>query len=268
MTGENPDHALIETYLTGLTRRRGTQRGTPRARRALNSLLAWAAQLQTDLTRLTRRDICEWAAGLPGSGAAATLTRKTAVDAARGFYTRLAADRVVAHNPAADLSVRGDGETCVELVTADERLLICALPAGGGDRAVRDRALLALFFLEGLRLAEITALKLAQLDIPGRTLACRDEGGVTRTVRLTEESACALDLYVGTRYQYAHARTDHLFVDRESRPVRVAAVSGVVKRHAERVIAGRAGSAARPEGTGARPVWQAAAAGSAALLAA
>jgi integrase/recombinase XerD len=75
-----------------------------------------------------------------------------------------------------------------------ERLL--AAPRGEAPRALRDRALLELLYASGLRVSELTALDLADLDLGRRTVRVRGKGGRERVALFGPPAARALAAYL------------------------------------------------------------------------
>ena len=75
-----------------------------------------------------------------------------------------------------------------------ERLL--RAPAGGGPPALRDRALLELFYSSGLRVSELAGLTLQQLDLQQGFLRVFGKGSKERVVPVGGRACEALSAYV------------------------------------------------------------------------
>lgn len=87
------------------------------------------------------------------------------------------------------------------ILTQDQagRLLTDALPAGehdAGPATVRDRAVLEVLYATGLRVGELVALDLGDLDRDRRLLRAMGKGAKQRTVPYGEPAADALDAWL------------------------------------------------------------------------
>ncbi len=78
--------------------------------------------------------------------------------------------------------------------TEIERLL--AAPTGGDARALRDRALLELFYSSGLRVSELAALSLQQVDLEHGFVRVFGKGAKERVVPLGSKARDALATYL------------------------------------------------------------------------
>lgn len=76
----------------------------------------------------------------------------------------------------------------------------------------RDAAILRLFACTGVRLAELAGLRVADVDIPGRTATVTGKGSRQRRVRFDNKCALALDRYVRVRGKHPLARLDELWL--------------------------------------------------------
>jgi site-specific recombinase XerD len=85
-------------------------------------------------------------------------------------------------------------------------------PRGDGLRAVRDRAILALMGVHGLRVGEIVALDVADLDLNAGTVSVPGKGGKRRTVYLVDISRQRLTDWLAVRERAAGEGETALFV--------------------------------------------------------
>jgi integrase/recombinase XerD len=91
-----------------------------------------------------------------------------------------------------------------------ERLL--AAPAGGDALAVRDRAILELFYSSGLRVSELAGLTLQQLDLDHGFVRIFGKGNKERVVPVGTKAGAALVSYVtAARRHFVKARTGSQF---------------------------------------------------------
>ena len=83
-------------------------------------------------------------------------------------------------------------------LSAAEVARLLAAPAGGDPRALRDRALLELFYSSGLRVSELAALNLQQVDIENGFIRVFGKGSKERIVPVGGRACDALTAYLAS----------------------------------------------------------------------
>lgn len=78
-----------------------------------------------------------------------------------------------------------------------ERLL--SSPKGGGERALRDRAILEMFFSTGLRISELCGLGTEDINLKRGEFSVRGKGGKIRVVFLSDRAKTAINNYLEKR---------------------------------------------------------------------
>lgn len=117
---------------------------------------------------------------------------------------------------------------------------LLAAPTGGGPRALRDRALLELFYSSGLRVSELAALLLQQIDLDHGFIRVFGKGAKERVVPVGGKACAALSTYLASgRPQLVKPRTgSQFFLNHRGGALSRVALWMIVKQHA-----GRAGIA-------------------------
>ena len=93
-------------------------------------------------------------------------------------------------------------------LSVDEVGRLLAAPAGGDHFALRDRAILELFYSSGLRVSELGGLLLQNLDLDAGFLRVFGKGGKERIVPVGSRAAAALSAYLASgRPHFVKART-------------------------------------------------------------
>ncbi len=87
----------------------------------------------------------------------------------------------------------------LELISASELTRLLAAPEGGGEMALRDQALLELFFSTGLRVSELAGLNRDSLDLARDEFTVRGKGEKVRLVFLSEDAKGAVKKYLDKR---------------------------------------------------------------------
>ena len=78
-----------------------------------------------------------------------------------------------------------------------ERLL--ASPKGGGEKALRDKAILEMFFSTGLRISELCGLGTDSINLKRGEFSVRGKGGKVRVVFLSDRAKAAINNYLEKR---------------------------------------------------------------------
>src|SRR6476661_4421156 len=81
-------------------------------------------------------------------------------------------------------------------LTESEVARLMAAPSGGDPRALRDRALLELFYSSGLRVSELAALMLQQVDLKEGFIRVFGKGSKERMVPVGRKACEALTIYL------------------------------------------------------------------------
>jgi integrase/recombinase XerD len=194
------DDALVETigdFCATLALERGRAEKTVTA---YESDLRQAAEFlrrrgRTRWTEVTGEDAAAWARDLSARGMAATSSAR-----------KLSALRVLARHLVAQ-GVRGDDFTALldgpkvrrrlpTTLTPDEIARILAAPRGGAAAALRDRAILELFYSSGLRVSELAGLTLQQINLEHGFVRVMGKGSKERIVPVGAPAATALLAYL------------------------------------------------------------------------
>ena len=230
--------AKIAAFIDHLRAERGASENTVAAYR--RDLTQWRAQ-DFDLSPV---GIEGYLAALRRSGLKdASISRKRA--ALSSFSRFLVGEGELATNPVALV----DGVTRFALrlphvLTADQIVQLLNAPETHTDRGRRDRALLALMYASGLRVSEVAALRVGDVDAKRGLLRVRGKGGKERMVPVARGALAALDRYRnpatrrptlrGRSQSQGHDPAALLFPDRSGkRPLGRGIIWRAVKEHAK-----------------------------------
>jgi len=140
------------------------------------------------------------------------------LSAIRSFYRWLIREGKADHNPA--LSVRGPRQSrkLPATLDADAITRLLSFPADT-TLAIRDKAMMELFYSSGLRLAELAGLTWNQVDSASGMLTITGKGNKTRMVPFGRAAAAALGEWRKARPEFAPAEEPAVFVSRNGRPI-------------------------------------------------
>jgi site-specific recombinase XerD len=214
----------------------------------VRDFLAWCQAQGLHPALATEDDLKAYRAHLVERYARATVATRLA--AIRRFYQAAVWRGFRPDNPAAGIRPPR------ERTARDERVRFLPLeglkrlldaPRGDGLRATRDRAMLALMGVHGLRVGEIVALDVADLDLDAGTVSVPGKGGKRRTVYLVDISRQRLADWLAVRERAAGEGKTALFValDRAKRftgrRMTRRAVEALTDRYLERLGLKRSG---------------------------
>ncbi|MGH8631026.1 MAG: tyrosine recombinase XerC [Burkholderiales bacterium] len=180
--------------------------------------LAEGSPLERIQTHQVRRFVAKLhAQGLGGRSLARTLS------AWRGFYRYLARDHGVRHNPCAGVRAPRSAKRLPDALSPEEAARLVELPESGA-LATRDRAILELFYSSGLRLSELTALKLGEVDFTEATVRVLGKGRKTRVVPVGRHALEALKSWLSLRAALAAPEEQAMFVNQRGKPLGARAI--------------------------------------------
>jgi len=163
---------------------------------------SWCAVEGVAPAKVTREHLAKWRAELNSKYAAATVAYNVAI--VRRFFAALQARGIRPDNPAASLKAP-EPETLTEkpiTYLAEQQLqrLIEALPKGDTLHELRDRALVLLMALHGLRTIEIVRLRTSDVHVSpdGMTLHVRGKRHA-RIVHVRPDVARVVERYLEAR---------------------------------------------------------------------
>jgi integrase/recombinase XerC len=163
-----------------------------------------------------------FAAALHGAGLSPRSIQRH-LSAARTFYEFLMREGHCARNPAQDVRAPKPKKRLPATLDADQMGRLLAFRVDDSLSA-RDKAIMELFYSSGLRLAELTGLSVASVDLKDRTVRVLGKGSKTRIVPVGRQAVDALRTWLKERGALVKGGVDALFVGQSGRPLSVRAV--------------------------------------------
>jgi integrase/recombinase XerD len=230
--------AAIEDFGNVLTLERGRSDHTLAGYESdLRQCAAWLASRKgvKDWKEVVPGQAMDWLYSLSGDGVAvASLARK--LSALRGLARHLVREEVRAD----DFTVLLQGPKRVRrvpgMLSAAEVEKLLSAPQGGDAFALRDRALLELFYASGLRVSELAGLTLQQLDLDNGYLRVFGKGSKERVVPVGGKAVEALRLYLAAgRPAFVKAKTGSaLFLSERGGALSRKTLWFIVQKYAEK----------------------------------
>jgi len=165
--------------------------------------LTWCSENSVCPGQATIEDVKNWRKDLVDSGAKpSTISLK--LTTVRRFYQSAVDRGLIENNPANNVHAPKDRRAKKEqikfLSAGEAELLFRAVPSDGGIKALRDRAMVGLMTLEGLRRVEIVRACVSDIEGHAQEVRLLIHGkGKERYVYPREDTAAALADYLITR---------------------------------------------------------------------
>jgi integrase/recombinase XerD len=213
---------------------------------APNTIAAYRRDLDQAARHFARHGAGDWRAVSPAQAgewihslsreryAVASLSRK--LSALRMLARHLVRERVRDDDFTALLVGPKPARRMPDTLTETEMARLVAAPAASDPRSLRDRALLELFYSSGLRVSELAALTLQQVELEQGFLRVFGKGSKERVVPVGGKACDALAVYLSSGRPHlvrAHTRS-HCFLNHHGRSLSRVGLWMIVKKHARR----------------------------------
>lgn len=163
--------------------------------RDVNQFAAAMEGKDLDLTQVLSRDVEDYANSLLRRGKSpATVTRSMA--SIKSFYRCLMDRGLVDQNPAKGVSPAKVERKLPQVLTGREVELFLEQPQCTDLKGYRDRAMLELLYATGIRVSELIALDVDDLNLRSQMLVCYGPNGKVRQIPLYAAAARALEDYL------------------------------------------------------------------------
>jgi tyrosine recombinase XerC len=163
----------------------------------------------------------------------ASLTRR--VSTIRNFYRFLVREGHRETNALANVSAPRRERRLPVILTKEHLTALIQSADEQTPQSLRNRAILELMYAAGVRLSEVVALDLRNIDLAERTLLVRGKGNKERMVLIGAPADKALRRYLAdARPKLAAGETDALFLNRDGTRLSGRSIQQIVRRHALR----------------------------------
>lgn len=161
--------------------------------------------------------------------------------ALRGFYRFVVRTGVRGDNPAAAVVTPKRGSRLPNILPRDSVDPLLALPPGDDPVGIRDGTILEILYAGGVRVGELVALDIDDLDLPARRARVRGKGRKERMVPLGDEAVASIQAYLGGARQ-AMAKPGSpagaLFLNRKGKRMGPRDVRAMVEAYAAEALPG------------------------------
>jgi len=232
-----PVHAIpesIDRFLNYLRIERGLSPLTIKAYQ--RDLQAFATGMeQRKLQRpaeVTEHDVRAFIAAMHRKGQGGK-TLQRLLSAIRSYYRWLLREKLAKANPAIAVRAPKSGRKLPATLDTDAVAHLLDFPCDT-TLAIRDKAIMELFYSSGLRLAELAGLHWDQFDLHGGMLTVTGKGNKTRMIPVGGKALAALLAWRKARVEFAGTDVSTVFVGRRGEPLTPRAIQGRVRYWAKR----------------------------------
>lgn len=196
------NQALVEKFLEALWIERGLSDNTLKAyRHDLESFKKWLGS--RGLTEVRRSDVLDYLSHRMAEGLKARSTARC-LSCLRALYRYLLREKRIQSDPTLRVENPKLGRPLPESLTEQDVERLLAAPDPETAIGLRDRAMLEVLYASGLRVSELTGLRMSEINLRQGVVRVVGKGSKERLVPLGEEAISWLNRYI------AEARDDLL----------------------------------------------------------
>jgi site-specific recombinase XerD len=166
--------------------------------------------MPTDVGAITREHIETFLVHVIDTRSASTA--ETRYRGLRGFFGWLEEEGEIPTSPMARMKPPKVAEQPVDVPTFEDVRKLLDACAGNDLEARRDTAIVRLFADAGIRLAELTGMKLDDVDLADGAVLVHGKGDRYRMVSFGRKTAKALDRYLRARLGHVDAESDRMWL--------------------------------------------------------
>jgi integrase/recombinase XerD len=193
----NTDEALIEKFLDSLWLEKGLSENTLTAyRHDLTSFSCWLLNCGQTLETVRREDVLRYLSDRMSRGLKARSTARC-LSCLRALYRYLLREGKVVEDPTLRVENPKLGRQLPDSLTERDVEKLLAAPDLSTTIGVRDRTMLEVLYACGLRVSELTSLRLNEINLRQGVVRIVGKGGKERLVPMGEESIAWVGRYLG-----------------------------------------------------------------------
>ena len=140
------------------------------------------------------------------------------LSAIRSFYKWMLREGLAEHNPATPVRAPKSPRHLPATLDADTIAQLLDIPCNT-PLAIRDKAIMELFYSSGLRLSELATLRWEQIDLASGMVTVTGKGNRSRMVPVGRVAAEALREWRKAHAEFASFEEPHVFVSQRGNPI-------------------------------------------------
>ncbi len=164
--------------------------------------------IKKPLRRITETDVREYADVLSARGKSPSTVLRNMVSL-RALFSFMEKYEKIKKNPMDEIKIPKVDKKLPQILTAEETERLLEAPQNKDAKGIRDKAMLELLYATGIKVSELIALNVSNVNLRRRMLMCQGGRGA-RVIPLGKEAVSAVTLYLKS------ARTSMLLSGEES----------------------------------------------------
>ena len=199
MALENKKDHLIDSFLDSLYIEKGLSNNTVSSyRNDIKSFLLWIDKNSFNPLSINDSDANNYISKLFRDGLkSSSVNRK--ISSIKSFYTFLQKKKIIMKSPIADIVMPKQEKYLPVSMSEEEVERLLNSPDLNIEIERRDKAIIELLYATGMRISELTNLKLTDIDINRSVLKVFGKGSKERLVPFGEKAAESISLYLKDR---------------------------------------------------------------------
>ena len=190
------DQALIDRFLDRLWLEKGLSDNTLKAYRSdLEKFGDWAQGHAKPIMAIRREDVLRYLSHRMDKGLKARSTARC-LSCLRALYRYLLREKMLSYDPTLRIENPKLGRPLPETLTERDVEHLLAAPDTNTSLGVRDRTMLEVLYACGLRVSELTNLKLSEINLRQGVIRIVGKGSKERLVPMGEESIIWVNRYL------------------------------------------------------------------------
>ena len=185
-----------------------------------------------DPGRITEHDVRRFIARLHRQGLGARSIQRM-LSAVRSFYRWLMREGLAGQNPAAAVRAPKAGRKLPGTLDTDAVARLLDI-RDESPLAIRDKAIMEIFYSSGLRLTELASLRWDQVDTAAGLITVTGKGNKTRVVPLGSYAAAALAAWRKVRGNFAGFEEPCIFVSNRGKPISSRSIQSRIRHWARK----------------------------------
>lgn len=188
---------MVTRFLDYLENVKHTSKNTVEAYRLdLKGFITFVEKRGIDkVENATKGDVAAYLLELKSEGkTGATVNRK--ISSLRAFYKYLVSQNIIETNPAEGVKTPKIERKPLEYLSIEDIDRLLSTPDESNIKGIRDKAILELMYATGLRVAEVIALKLDDVNIRLGFITVKGQVGKARIIPIGSMAKAALEKYV------------------------------------------------------------------------
>jgi integrase/recombinase XerD len=222
----------LDHFLDVLWMERGSSENTLSAYRSdLYAFAGWLAGRERRIEGATTADVLEYLAMMKSKSARTTARRLSSI---KRLYQFLAREDRIQGDPTANVESPRLGRPLPKSLTETDVERLLDAPDVSTDAGFRDRTMLEVLYATGLRVSELVALTLDQVNLRTCVIRVSGKGGKERLVPLGEEAVSWVERYLReARGSFFRSNPDAtLFPSNRGKPMTRQSFWHIIKRYA------------------------------------